>query len=728
MKKVCSFFCLLLVQQLFSQAKFVIRDIDVVQNQHTLNNAWCGGLNAPVISEINLNDDELLDLFLFDKYGNKVLTFINQGEGNYPKYIYDPKYEQQFPQLKGWAVIRDFNHDNIPDIFTLNGNYIRCFRGKKVAGQLQFDTLKNLLTYQTGTFNNAIWTFVNDLPAFVDVNGDGDLDVMSFDINGGMTINYYENQSKELGYEADSLLFLAYDFCWGHIAESGENNSLIFAACKRDGNEQQQAPSVSRHQGGTLFAFDYEHDGDVDILVGDVSYPTLTYAQNNGDNLSANITYIDTTFPKYDVPISLPNFPAAYTIDSDLWIAPFNYDGSVGTSKDIRNIQHYKNIHDTQFDKYVYAGDTFFVNQIFDAGSDSKAVFEDIDNDGKLDIVVGENGQYYNGSATISKLYYLKNTSDEGAVKFELKSEDWCNSSGWNMTGIYPAFGDLDGDGLRDMLVGDNAGRLHFLKKNSGANPFPTITTSQYFNITVNGNARPFIYDVNGDGLNDVLVGQRTGEIRYYWNYGTQSSSFFSPDSVNMFFGGVRVNDWRNSVLTGNASPFVKEENGVLYLYSGSERGMIFKYEINPDSLRGGAFVLIDSNYLQYNAGTRTTLDIADINADGGEEYLIGNSRGGLMMLSDINWNKETGINNVDDEKRSFFIYPNPASTFVFIQSEISLNDTRYSVFDIAGKQQLSGKLNQEKNISTESLSNGSYILQLTNSRFSTAQKFVVMK
>lgn len=726
-KKIVSFIGLWLVAQCSpAQSKFPIRDITVYLNGKELHNAFCGGINSPIISEINLNGDELPDLFVFDKYGNKALPFINQGN-IYPKYLYAPQYENAFPNLTGWAVVRDFNYDNVPDIFTLNGNYIRVFRGRKAGNQLQFDTLSNRLMYRINEFNNAIWTFINDLPAFIDVNGDNDLDVLTFDVNGGQTINYYENQSQELGYGADSLLFLAYDFCWGHVAESPDNNSLVFAACKRDGNETMNGSSASRHQGGTLFAFDYEHDGDVDVLLGDVSYNNLTYAQNNGTQFSADITYIDSLFPHYNVPVNLPIFPAAYVIENDLWIAPFNYDGSIGISKDIRNIQHYKNQNDAQFEKYVYAGDTFFVNQIFDAGSDSKAVFDDVDADGKLDIVVGENVQYFDGIITKSKLHLLKNVSDESEVKFKL-AENWCNSEVWNFTGIYPTFGDLDGDGLRDLLIGDNAGKLHFLKRESGANPFPAITTSQYFNLAVSSNARPFIYDVNNDRLNDILVGQRTGEVRYYWNFGTSTNAQFHKDSVNTFFGGVRVNDWQHGILTGNASPFVREESGMLYLYSGSERGMIFKYAINADSLRNGTFSLIDSNYTRYNAGSRTTIEISDINGDGGNEYLIGNSRGGIMLLSDINWNKPTAIDNIYQNKNSIDVYPNPASANIFVKHISMLENTNFVVYDITGKKLLLGKLNAEKQISVEPLANGTYILQLTNSRFSASQRFVVYR
>jgi len=45
----------------------------------TLANPWAGGLNFVQASNIDMDMDGIKDLFMFDRTGNKVRTFINNG-------------------------------------------------------------------------------------------------------------------------------------------------------------------------------------------------------------------------------------------------------------------------------------------------------------------------------------------------------------------------------------------------------------------------------------------------------------------------------------------------------------------------------------------------------------------------------------------------------------------------------------------------------------------------
>src|ERR1051326_6298663 len=49
--------------------------------------AWAGGVNSPQFSEIDLNQDGILDLFVFDRTGNKIITFLNLGTPNQVSYV-----------------------------------------------------------------------------------------------------------------------------------------------------------------------------------------------------------------------------------------------------------------------------------------------------------------------------------------------------------------------------------------------------------------------------------------------------------------------------------------------------------------------------------------------------------------------------------------------------------------------------------------------------------------
>ena len=49
----------------------------VIVNNDTLINPWTGGFNSAQISKIDLNNDQIEDLFVFDRSSDKVITFIS---------------------------------------------------------------------------------------------------------------------------------------------------------------------------------------------------------------------------------------------------------------------------------------------------------------------------------------------------------------------------------------------------------------------------------------------------------------------------------------------------------------------------------------------------------------------------------------------------------------------------------------------------------------------------
>ena len=101
--------------------------IPVIVNNDTLRLAWASGLNSAQISEIDLNNDGKLDLFLFEannEYnpitGDKTYMFINKGGSGEMNYVFDPSYRDNFPVLEDYTLLRDYNCDGKPDIFTWN--------------------------------------------------------------------------------------------------------------------------------------------------------------------------------------------------------------------------------------------------------------------------------------------------------------------------------------------------------------------------------------------------------------------------------------------------------------------------------------------------------------------------------------------------------------------------------------------------------------------------------
>ena len=52
---------------------------------------WAGGLNACQFGEIDLNLDGIKDLFVFERFGNRILTFVNNGTPETVDYVFLPK-------------------------------------------------------------------------------------------------------------------------------------------------------------------------------------------------------------------------------------------------------------------------------------------------------------------------------------------------------------------------------------------------------------------------------------------------------------------------------------------------------------------------------------------------------------------------------------------------------------------------------------------------------------
>ena len=168
-----------------AQTKNRVLSVPVQQYGQTLRMPWTGGMDSPEFSEVDLNNDGIKDLFVFDKVGNKVLTFLSNGDGSDTMYTYAPEYEALFPSgLSQWALLIDYNHDGIPDIFThssfANSAGIRVFKGSIQNGYLHYDLVCPLIKYTDQGFTTSIFSNPNDIPVITDVNRDGYLDILSY--------------------------------------------------------------------------------------------------------------------------------------------------------------------------------------------------------------------------------------------------------------------------------------------------------------------------------------------------------------------------------------------------------------------------------------------------------------------------------------------------------------------------------------------------------------------
>jgi len=335
-----------------------------------------------------------------------------------------------------------------------------------------------------------------------------------------------------------------------------------------------------------------------------------------------------------------------------------------------------------------------------------------------MDIIVG-NMFYYNAQvAGVSHVALYRNIGTRTNPKFEEVTTDYMNLSQFNLLNINPAFGDMDGDGKQDMIIGDATGNISYFK-NMGDTvaSFPAMTNSSYFNINVDANAAPFIYDVNNDGLPDLVIGNMYGRIAYYWNFGTPTSPQFSVDSVDSAFGNIDVT--LPNASEGNSQPYIMRDSaGNMLLFVGTDQGVVYEYLIDTNHLRGGTFTRLDSNFLQHTVGSQATMQAYDLNGDGKPEYITGCSRGGLQLFSETVWDSSVILKPgyTPPFTSSMKVYPNPADAqFTCITNDSTGATLQPQVYNVLG-QKINVPYTINQNIiqfNTAALAAGMYVVRV---------------
>ena len=222
-KKLVVLFSLLLLAGISHAQMYFNRTMNIpVVNGSQLQLPWAGGLNYPLFSNIDLNDDGLIDLFAFDRSDNRVTTYINTGTSGSNCWRYAPEYENIFPKMTGWAFLYDYNCDEKPDLFTVGfrNNSISQYINDSPPGGLHFTLIDSTMLVDGGAGGPAnIFASALLMPNFNDIDGDGDMDIIGQQFQCVGAFAYYKNMSMEHHGVCDTLNdYVIETYAWGKFA------------------------------------------------------------------------------------------------------------------------------------------------------------------------------------------------------------------------------------------------------------------------------------------------------------------------------------------------------------------------------------------------------------------------------------------------------------------------------------------------------------------------------
>jgi len=730
----------------FSWSQFEFNYVDsvsVFKGSETIKMAWSGGLNYAQFSDIDYDFDGDMDLLVFDRSNNQLKLFAQRQELGVPYYEYDPYANILFPNdLRYRVKAMDYDGDGRNDLFTYGIGGLKVYKNTgDVANGLSWALAKELLYSDNWGANLNLYVSSSDIPAIVDVDDDGDIDVLTYHI-GGQYLQYHKNQSMELYGHADSLIFELRNECWGTFREDVSTNSLFLndntPHCA-EGNipnaeigkpEDLMNEELKAHAGSSVLSLDIDNSGVKDLVIGDVAFTNLNLLINGGDSVNTNSAMIsvDPSFPSNSIPVDMQLFPAAFFVDvdfdgfKDLIVAP----NARNVSENETSVHKYKNTGTNENCNFIFETKAFLQGEMIDHGTGSIPKFIDIDNDGLLDMFVANFFSYKPILSKESRISYYKNTGTLSNPVFQFIDSDFNNLTQLNLgLRIIPAFGDLNSDGKCDMIIGRENGNLVYFENNSMGSS-PTFDAPIYDLTDENGSvihhglyAAPELYDLNKDGLLDLILGVKTGELIYYENIGTETSPVFSLVTIQL--GNVDVSDLTPD---GYSTASFFSLNDTTYAMVGCVDGNLkFIGDIDGHLGDGDSFTYIDSNFLNIEVGAYSSAAVLDIDNDSHLDLFIGQDLGGVFHMED-----EPGSNvhisdiSIEDQ---IFIYPNPFNNTIHIKCSVNLISELITITDLTGKlMQTIPVTGSDSTLDLSFLESGIYILYCKT----TGQKIKIIK
>lgn len=241
---------------------------------------------------------------------------------------------------------------------------------------------------------------------------------------------------------------------------------------------------------------DIDNDGDPDLFIGS-DRPKISFYRNTGTPTS----------PQFNLEIDSLNIPYPSIIFSPA-VADLNNDGK----KDLLcgafdgKLRYYQNTGTVQNPVFTFTPSGL---DAIDVGQSSTPVLADLDNDGDKDLLVGNSD---------GKIYLYINNGTPGAFNFQFVTNNYQSIFVGNDSAPSLGDLDNDGD-LDMLVGNRNGVIYYYKNNGSISNPVFNLVTSNYAGINVSYTSTPAIVDINTDSDKDLFVGNSKGGIYYFENW-----------------------------------------------------------------------------------------------------------------------------------------------------------------------------------------------------------------
>ena len=673
------------------------------QDQDTLHNAWSGGLTAPQWSPIDADLDGDDDLFAFDRDGRRLLM-LERTEDTASPWQLRWDWTEGWPELVDWCLLRDYNCDGKPDIFTSFQNGIRVYTNTSEAGAGPSFDPSPLTLSATFDFLGSepsdlpVICLGIDLPAILDQDDDGDLDIITF-TETATTLYRFEGQTP------CGLDLVCTNRCYGMLEEASENNALFIGddfECsfnvENPGIVANESPArTGLHTGGAITSLQLEAGGPKDLLISDVTYPeVLGVVMETASNSLDSAAFIDPTFPANlygDQALNLRKFPAAYHLDVDfdgVLDLLFSPNTSLETDDDA-SVHFFKNTGSNDAPFWTFVTDRHLQQDMMDFGRGAYPVMHDFDDDGLLDLAVANKERYEGVGETPAAIAAYKNVGTATNPEFQEITLDWVPLSDFQIESPYPAFGDLDGDGDLDLLVGDELGRIHQFNNDAGPGEWPVYTLAALSipeaisndAIDVGQFAAPQLIDLNGDDVLEMVVGEKNGVLTLFEQNSLGAwEKYTSPVHGDSLWGIVVDNVLG---INGHSIPALTRVGDDIRVLVANEIGTVQDFGTVPASW-DATLDEVNSDLIDGTVGFYAAAAFHDVNEDGLLDVVMGIQNGGLLSFSGLVDSATTGLTHLRGEPFSWNIMPNPGRTELQWSTDAEWSGS-LEVLDMMGKR-----------------------------------------